>query len=170
MAETPFEYYVGKERLQVQVAPRTKDGPAVVEYRDPGDPLPEAAEWGNSLDRYIDLGLVVRVRRLSDDELVDEARRRGLLNGDTAQKKPRRRRGRRRKQAADTGQPQKAGAADGGEQATGEGGADAAPPADGTPAEHPQHVGGGMYELSDGSRVRGKAKAAAAQSALTNAE
>ncbi len=35
-----------------------------------------------------------------------------------------------------------------------------------TSSDYPQHVGGGWYELSDGSRVKGKDDAAAAQKLL----
>lgn len=35
-----------------------------------------------------------------------------------------------------------------------------------TTGEYPKHAGGGYYELSDGSRVKGKADAAAAEKAL----
>lgn len=170
MAE--FDYYVGKDRLQVQTG-RDRNGRAMVEYREPGEPLPEAAEW-DTVDRYIDLGLVIRVPRMSDDEVLAEVERRGLLKepakpkSDAKPKTPRVRR-RRRKKAADQGQSQPAGDEDSGDRATGKGGADAAPPAPAPPAEFPKAAGGGMYELSNGERVRGKQKAAAAEEALANA-
>lgn len=154
MAEHPFEYFVGKDRVQVQVG-RGDDGRAVVEYRNPGDPLPEAAEW-DTLERYINLGLVIRVPRASDKQLLAEVERRGLLR-------------RRRKKAAEDGQSQPAGDEGSGDRATGKGGADAAPPAPAPPAEFPKAAGGGMYELSNGERVRGKQKAAAAEEALADA-
>ena len=39
-------------------------------------------------------------------------------------------------------------------------------PAPETPGDYPIHQGGGYYELSDGTRVRGKGEAQARQDAL----
>lgn len=128
-----WEYYVGKERLQVDLG-FDEDGERQVEYRLPGDRIPEAAAWGHSLDRYLALGLIVRVPRAaiadageaSDDELVAIAEADG--SGD-----------------------------------------DPSDPDPAAPSEFPKVLGGGMYELSDGSKVRGKAKAEAAQAAIAEA-
>lgn len=82
-----------------------------------------------------------------------------LLDDDAAAKRLRRRGDRRDQPAAEAAQAQLQEATE--PQETD---ADAEPS-----TESPKHLGGGVYELSDGSKVRGKAKAAAAQAQLQEA-
>lgn len=85
-SENVWDYFVGRVPLQVQVAPAGEDGPAVVEWRQPGERIPEAATWGTGVEPYINQGLIVRIPAsasggpgaATDEELVAEVLRREI--------------------------------------------------------------------------------------------
>lgn len=109
----------------------------------PGDTIDSetAHAWGHVVDRMVDMGKIAPMPVYSDEWLLEQVRQRGLVPGGS-----------------------------GAEEGSGAG--DAAPSdlddSDEADVEgaHPRHVGGGVWELSDGRQLKGKRAALAAQAEL----
>ena len=150
--------YVAVKPIRAGHPPGTDE---IVSY-EPGDEVP-AGEWGRAADNLVEMGKIVRMGMNVLDE-GDEGFEEAGANAATG-----------------LSDPERAYLAHEGFQPGGDGaGVDETSEPELVPdgeqeqeaevaATHPRHMGGGYYELSDGSKIRGKQKAADAEAALTAA-